>query len=216
MLVEDIMKTEVITLNPTATIEEALLLLQKNKIRHLPIVDDEKQVIGIVSDRDVRDASPSTFLKDADSSELNNEIQTIMSHPVITIHPMDFVEEIAAIFYDKEIACLPVVSNNRLVGIITEKDMLYTLIQLTGTHVQSSLIEVKVPHRPGILPEVAAIFGKRKTNIVSVLIYPYQSDPDYKILVFRIQTLNPMPVIQDLREAGYQLLWPNNIAEPRR
>ncbi|MGJ9457235.1 acetoin utilization AcuB family protein [Oceanobacillus sp. CF4.6] len=216
MLVEDIMKTEVITLNPTATIAEALLLLQKNKIRHLPIVDDEKQVIGIVSDRDVRDASPSIFLTDADSSELNNEIQTIMSHPVITIHPMDFVEEIAAIFYNKEIACLPVVSNNRLIGIITEKDMLYTLIQLTGTHVQSSLIEVKVPHRPGILPEVTAIFGKRKTNIVSVLIYPYQSDPDYKILVFRIQTLNPMPVIQDLREAGYQLLWPNNIAEPRR
>ncbi|WP_249872025.1 acetoin utilization AcuB family protein [Oceanobacillus saliphilus] len=216
MLVEDIMKTEVITLPPTATIADALMLLQKNRIRHLPIVNEDNHVIGIVSDRDVRDASPSTFIKDADSSELKNEIQTIMSQPVITIHPMDFVEEIAAIFYDKEIACLPVVSNHQLVGIVTEKDMLYTLIQLTGTHVQSSLIEVKVPHRPGILPEVAAIFGKRKTNIVSVLIYPYKSDPDYKILVFRIQTLNPMPVIQDLREAGYQLLWPNNIAEPRR
>ena len=216
MLVEDIMKTEVITLPPTATIAEALLLLEMNKIRHIPIIDGEMHVIGIVSDRDVRDASPSIFHTDADHSELNNEIQTIMSSPVITIHPLDFVEEIASTFYDKEIACLPVVSNQMLVGIVTEKDMFYTLIQLTGTHVQSSLIQVKVPDRPGMLPKVTAVFGKRKINIVSVLIYPYQNDSDYKILVFRIQTLNPMPVIQDLREAGYPLLWPNNIAEPKR
>ncbi|HLS08211.1 CBS domain-containing protein, partial [Lentibacillus sp.] len=61
MLVEKVMKTEVTTLPPTATIVEALRLLQENHIRHIPIVDDEKQVIGIVSDRDVRDASPSVF-----------------------------------------------------------------------------------------------------------------------------------------------------------
>ncbi|BAC14178.1 acetoin utilization AcuB family protein [Oceanobacillus iheyensis] len=215
MLVEEIMKTEVITLPPKATINDALQLLQLHKIRHIPIVNDDFQVIGIVSDRDVRDASPSTFFEQPDIGILNNTIDSIMTKQVITIHPMDFVEEIAAIFYDREIACLPVVSNNRLIGIVTEKDMLYTLIQLTGTHVQSSLVEVKVPDQPGILPEVAAIFGKRKINIVSVLIYPYK-DPDYKILVFRVKTLNPMPIIQDLREAGYPLLWPNNIAEPKR
>lgn len=216
MLVEEIMKTEVITLPPKATINDALQLLQQHKIRHIPIVNNDFQVIGIVSDRDVRDASPSTFLDSTtDVDVLNNEIQSIMTSPVVTIHPLDFVEEIAAIFYEREIACLPVVSHERLIGIVTEKDMLYTLIQLTGTHVQSSLIEVKVPDRPGILPEVAAIFGKRKINIVSVLIYPYK-DPDYKILVFRVKTLNPMPIIQDLREAGYPLLWPNNIAEPKR
>ncbi|HLS09436.1 MAG TPA: acetoin utilization protein AcuB, partial [Lentibacillus sp.] len=116
---------------------------------------------------------------------------------------------------DKEFACLPVVRNNQLIGIITEKDMLYTFIQLTGTNVQSSQIEIKVPHKPGILPEVAAVFGERKTNITSVLMYPYNDDPNYKILVFRIQTMNPLPVIQDLRHAGYELMWPNNIAEPK-
>lgn len=138
-----------------------------------------------------------------------------MTSPVITIHPMDFVEEIAYIFYDKEIACLPVVSRNKLVGVVTEKDMLYKLIQLTGTHEQSSLIEVKVPDRPGELPRVAAVFGNHNVNIVSVLLYPYK-DPDYKILVFRVKTLNPMPIINDLREAGYTLLWPNNIMEPKK
>lgn len=215
MLVENIMNTSVITLSPTAKIAEALQLIQEHSIRHIPIVDEENRVIGIVSDRNVRDTCPSIFDENPDQTGLKNEIQTIMSHPVVTIHPLDFVEEIARIFYDEEFSSLPVVSNNKLVGIVTEKDMFYTLIQLTGTHVQSSHIEVKVPHRPGILPEVAAVFGKRKTNITSLLIYPYKDDPNYKILVFRIQTMNPAPVIQDLRIAGYELMWPNNITEPK-
>ncbi|MGP4108272.1 acetoin utilization AcuB family protein [Virgibacillus sp. L01] len=215
MLVEEIMKRDVLTLRKTASIAEALELLHENRIRHIPIVDDNHYVIGIVSDRDVRDASPSILNKDADHNELENEIQSIMTQDVITVHPLDFVEEIARVFYDEEFACLPVVRDNKLVGMITEKDMLQTFIQLTGTNVQSSQIEIKVPHKPGILPEVAAIFGARKTNITSVLIYPYNDDPNFKILVFRIQTMNPMPVVQDLREAGYDLMWPNNIAEPK-
>lgn len=215
MLVEQIMKTDIVTLPPSATIAEALKLLQEHRIRHIPIINEHKNVIGIVSDRDVRDASPSIFDIDSNNLELKNEIQTIMSHPVITIHPLDFVEEIARIFYDEEFAALPVIQDNKLVGIVTEKDMLYTLIQLTGTHVQSSHIEIKVPHRPGILPEVTSIFGKRKVNIVSVLIYPYNDDPNYRVLVFRIQTINPTPVIEDLKEAGYELLWPHNILEPK-
>lgn len=213
MLIENIMQTNVTTLPPTATIAEALRLIQEQHIRHIPIVDEEQSVIGIVSDRDIRDASPSIFDKNPKQADLHKEIQTIMSHPVITIHPLDFVEEIARIFYDEEFSSLPVVSKNQLVGIVTEKDMFYTLIQLTGTHVQSSHIEVKVPHKPGILPEVAAVFGKRKANITSLLVYPYKDDPNYKVLVFRIQTMNPSPVIQDLKEAGYELMWPNNLME---
>ncbi|MEI3599776.1 MULTISPECIES: acetoin utilization AcuB family protein [unclassified Oceanobacillus] len=215
MLVESIMNTDVITLPPTATIEEALRLLKENKIRHIPIVEKDTRVIGIVSDRDVRDAMPSSFLKDADRKELQNEIQTIMTQPVITVHPLDFVEEIARIFYEKEFACVPVVKNEQLVGMVTEKHMLHTFIQLTGTHVQSSQIEVKVPHRPGVLPEVAQIIGDHNVNIVSILIYPYGDDPEYKVLVFRVQTMNPMPIIRGIREAGFKLLWPNNIMEPK-
>lgn len=217
MLVEEIMNRDVITLSPTDTIEKALHILQLNRIRHIPIVEKNKDVIGIISDRNIRDASPSIFKNNTVAEELKNELHTIMSSPVVTVHPLDFVEEIARIFYDEEFACLPVVrKDNRLVGIVTEKDMLQTLIQLTGTNVPSSHIEVRVPHRPGILPEITSIFGKRKVNIVSVLVYPYKDDPAYKILVFRIQTMNPLPIIQDLRDAGYDLMWPNNIPGPKR
>src|SRR5690606_3434067 len=138
MHVEKIMNRNVISLSPSDPIEKAYQLLVKHKIRHIPIVDEDHFVIGIVSDRDIRDASPSIFTNNPDMDVLNKEISSIMSSPVITAHPLDFVEEVARIFYDREIACLPVVSNEKLVGVITEKDLLYTLIQLTGTHVQGS------------------------------------------------------------------------------
>ena len=201
MLVEEIMIKDVITLSPDSTIKEALKVLQDNKIRHIPIVEDG-HVVGIVSDRDVRDASPSILLEDTDTKELDSQIRQIMSQPVFTVHPLDFVEEIAKVFYEKEIACLPVVKNGKLVGIVTEKDMLYTLIQLTGTHVQSSLIEIKVEDKPGMIPKVTQVFGNHNINIASILIYPYKNDPKYKVLVFRVQTMNPMPIIKDLRESG--------------
>lgn len=213
MLVEEIMKRELIHLPADATIAEALKLLERHHIRHIPIVDESLAVIGIVSDRDLRDASPSVFSAADSQEELNHPLDSIMSQPVVTVHPLDFVEEIARIFYEQEFAALPVVQNNQLVGIVTEKDMLHTLIQLTGTNVQSSHIEVKVPHRPGILPEVAALFGKRNVNIVSVLIYPFKDDPNFKILVFRIQTMNPPPLLEELRESGYELMWPNTLPE---
>ncbi|WP_226583798.1 acetoin utilization AcuB family protein [Halobacillus litoralis] len=208
MLVEEMMKEKVITLSSEDTIETALKLLHEYHIRHIPIIDKQSHVIGIVSDRDVRDASPSIFEKDAVPDELQNPISTIMTSPVTTVHPLDFVEEVASIFYEQEIACVPVTRNDKLVGIITEKDMLYTLIQLTGTHVQSSQIEVKVVNKPGILPQVTQVFGKRKVNISSVLIYPYKPDPKYKIIVVRIQTMNPLPTIEDLKNEGYEVLWP--------
>lgn len=215
MHVEEIMNRQFITLEPSDTIAKAHQLLNDNKIRHIPIVNEHQQVIGIVSDRDVRDASPSIFSREENNDVLQREISTIMNTQVLTAHPLDFVEEVARIFYDREIACLPVVSHDKLVGIITEKDLLYTLIQLTGTHVQGSQIEVKVPHKPGILPEVANVFGKHGVNISSVLVYPFKNDPEYKILVFRAQTMNPLPIVRDLRDTGYELMWPNNIPEPR-
>ncbi|GAA0484494.1 acetoin utilization AcuB family protein [Salinibacillus aidingensis] len=208
MLVEEVMKKEVITLPPDAKIETALKLLNKHHIRHIPIVNDHYEVLGIVSDRDVRDASPSIFDQNH-SEQLTNEIQTIMSRPVITVHPLDFVEEVAGIFYENEIACVPVTDNQKLIGIVTEKDVLYTLIQLTGIHEQSSQIELRVENKIGTLPKITNLIGEHKVNISSVFIYPDKRHSGKKIIVFRIQTMNPIPVIESLKNHGYEVLWPN-------
>lgn len=208
MIVEEIMRTQVLTLKKDDTIESALKILIENHLRHIPIVDDENRVIGIISDRDIRDASPS-ILNNNGHEALLNPVEKIMTRNVITVHPLDFVEEVSAIFYEREIACLPVTKDGKLVGIITEKDMLYTLIQLTGANQAGTQIEIKVKNVAGMLTNVAAIIGKRNININSVLVYPDNKDPNYKILVFRIQTMNPTYIISDLKKEGYTVLWPN-------
>jgi acetoin utilization protein AcuB len=95
------------------------------------------------------------------------------------------------------------------VGIITETDLLRTMVELTGAHQPGSQIEVKVPNRSGILYEIAGIIRNRKANILSVLVYPDKTDDRYKILVIRIQMMNPSGLVADIKQAGYQVLWPN-------
>ncbi|GAB2554038.1 CBS and ACT domain-containing protein [Gracilibacillus alcaliphilus] len=208
MLVKDIMKRDVITITEEDTVATALQLLQKHHIRHIPVIDEKKQVIGIVSDRDVRDASPSILDAERDETILTRSIKEVMTSPVVTTHPLEFFEEVATIFYQKEFACLPVVRNKQLVGMITEKDMLQTFIQLTGTHSPSTQMELKVPDRVGVLADVCQYFKQHHIKIVSVYGYPDPKTAGYKVLVFRIQTINPMPVIRAFEESEFDILYP--------
>ncbi|PPA71665.1 acetoin utilization AcuB family protein [Jeotgalibacillus proteolyticus] len=209
MIVEDMMVQDVHTLTPDATLAEAIDKMSANKIRHLPVVDGEFKVVGILTDRDIKEFSPSPFQMNGQDELLETKLQEIMRTPVITGHPLDFVEEVALLFMEERIGCLPIVSDGRLIGMITETDLLHTLIQLTGVSQPGSQIEVKVPNKAGMLYEVAGIIRKNHSNIHSVLVYPYKKDERFKILVFRVQTMNPMSVIEDLREEGHDVLWPS-------
>jgi acetoin utilization protein AcuB len=209
MIVEEIMKKDVTTLFPENTIADAIKLMADKKIRHIPIVNKDNSVIGLVSDRDIKDAAPSVFHWDEHKGELENPVKSIMTTNVITGHPLDFVEEISAIFYEHNISCLPITKDKKLVGIVTETDLLHTLVELTGAHQPGSQIEVKVPNKAGMLCEIASVISIRKANIQSVLVYPDQKDERFKILVVRIQTMNPIAVIEDLKKAGHHVLWPN-------
>lgn len=209
MIVEEIMKTNLTMLRKNNTIAEAYELLRKNRIRHLPIIDKDNELVGLVSDRDIRDALPSRFLFDDQPEVFQKTLESIMTTELITCHPLDFVEEIAALFYEHHIGCLPVVHHQKIIGIVTETDLLYSLVALTGAHQPGSQIEVKVANKGGMLNQVASIISARKANISSVLVYPYKQDENYKILVFRVQTMNPIHIIEDLKQAGFHVLWPN-------
>lgn len=212
MLIQDIMRSSTITLKKENTIGEAVTIFRNGEVRHIPIIDDDNRVIGIISDRDVRDALPSTLFPQAISTVLEVPIEKIMTTNVITCNQNDFVEEVATNFYQYKIGCLPVISNGKLIGLVTEIDVLHTLVTLTGAYQPSSQIELLVKDQPGILSEVVNVFSNEKINIVSVLVYPGK-DVQHKVLVFRIQTMNPLSIIQKLQTEGYTVLWPNEVSE---
>ena len=208
MLIEEIMKKNVITACKETTIKEVINILEKNRIRHLPIVDENKHIIGIVADRDIRDASPSIFHSGEHQEDFLKPIETIMKTNVITAHPLDFVEEVSKLFYEYHIGCLPVTEDNKLVGIITETDVLHTLIELMGAHQPSSQIQVKVQNITGKLADLANIFKERNVNITSVLVIP-NKDPNYKTLAFRVQTIDTRGIVAAIAKEGYEVVFPN-------
>jgi acetoin utilization protein AcuB len=209
MIVEEIMKTEVATLLPTDTIADAIHLMESRKIRHIPIINTEKHLVGLVTISKIREATPSIFHVKEHPEDIKKPVETIMEQNVITGHPLDFVEEVAALFYEHKISCLPIINQRELVGIVTETDLLHTMVELTGAHQPGSQIEIKVPNLAGMLSDITAVIKNRKANILSVLVYPDKEDKQSKVLVFRVQTMNPTPLIQDLKQAGYHVLWPN-------
>jgi len=207
MRIEDIMRKKVITASPATTIGEALLLLRANRIRHLPVVEQD-QLVGLISDRDLREALPSRLLThEDDNTVLHKPVAAIMRREVITGHPLDFIEDAAAQVYEHKIGSLPIVDGGRLVGMITETDLFSSLIELFGVNKPSSHIEVEVEDRVGVLAEVSQVFRDAQVNICSVLVYPGKNPP-FKNLVFRAQTIDPRPLIQMLTEKGFTVVWP--------
>lgn len=209
MIVEEIMKTEVASLFPTNTIADAIDLMDAKRIRHIPIINEENHLLGLITVAKIREATPSIFHANEHPEDLKKTLDSIMEKDVITGHPLDFVEEAAGLFYEHKISCMPIINDKKLVGIITETDLLRTMVELTGVHQPGSQIEIKVPNISGMLSDIASIIRNRKANILSVLVYPDKEDEQKKIIVIRVQLMNPTGLIQDLKKAGHQVLWPN-------
>ena len=217
LLVRDWMTEHLVTLSPEASVAEALTLCRKRRIRHIPILEDGR-LVGIVSDRDLRDASPA--LGDPERARTLQEIRVadVMTQEVITVHPQDSIENAAQQMYELKIESLPVVSEGavadagstvaeeEVLGIVTSSDVMRALVTLAGLPEPGCRIEVSVPNREGILAEVAGKIRELEVDIVSVL-----SDPDrrsgQRTMVFQLATADPSSVMQSLKRAGYEVSW---------
>ena len=207
MLVESMMIRDVITLSPQHTLQEALEMTEKKRIRHLPVVDANGCVVGILSDRDLRSATPSPLMEGDHEAVLKTRVETIMIRDVITCHPLDFVEDAAAQMYRHRVGSLPVISHEKLVGIITERDILHTLVEMMGVNSPTSRVEVVVPDRPGMLANIADLLRARRINASTVMVFPINKE-GHKSIVFRIGTMDPRRFIQDIQNAGYDVVQP--------
>ncbi len=211
LLVKDSMTREVVTLTPETTAAEALALCREEKIRHLPVLEGGR-LAGMVSDRDLRLATPA--LGDAARAEALVKIQVadVMSREVFTADPEDPIEQAANEMRERKIGCLAVVEHDDLVGIITSSDVMEALTYLVGAHEPGSRMEVSVPDRPGTLAGAAGIFGMCGINIVSVVMgartEPAEDAPSERLVVFRVDTIDTSEAAAQLENAGYTVLWP--------
>ena len=139
MHVRDVMAPNPITIDPEAPLETAVAVMLERRVRHLPVVDDEGRLVGIVTDRDLRSAMLGPAIADylpttprgrllALASSLDEvRVSHVMTWGAVTIGPDAPVAQAAAIMVTTRLGSLPVVEGKRLVGIVTERDVLKAL-----------------------------------------------------------------------------------------
>lgn len=211
MLVRTRMTPNVHTASPDTTIAEALMLTRAHRIRHLPVVADDR-LVGLVTDRDLRLATPPIWAEERD--ELKQQLHSrrvgeVMVKEIITTSPVTPIEEAAKQLYENRIGCLPVMDDDRLVGILTETDLLRALVELFGAKQPSSRLEVRMPNKPGELARVVRVVGIEHRINITGLIVTSAEGADESAAIMQLQTLNPSPIIRALRKLGYTVGWPS-------
>ena len=212
LVVRDSMTREIVTLAPDETVGTALALCRERRIRHLPILSEGK-LVGIVSDRDLRSATPSFGEPERAAALQKVLVEAVMASDVIFALPDDPIEQAANTMRERRIGCLPVVEAGELVGILTVSDVMTALVYLVGANEPGSRMEIAVPDRPGSLAGAAGIFGMCGINIVSAAMGPTREPEEEgalreRIVVFRVDTIDTTEVVGYLEEAGYSVLWP--------
>src|SRR3990172_7851989 len=136
MLVKDRMTLNPVTILPETTHKQASELMREHRIDHLPVVDRQGHLVGIVVHEDLLSAqpSPATTLSIYEIHSLLTKLQVkeIMIHPVHTVQGDYPLEEAARLMLTYNVGCLPVMEQDRLVGIITDADIFATFVALLG------------------------------------------------------------------------------------
>ena len=209
MYIGRIMHTDLVTVSPETTLVEAKDILENKKIEHLLVVNESGKLVGILSDRDLKQnwASPATSLSTHELTYLLQKVlvKMIMVKTVVTIPVDTTIERAAYIMQQHNISALPVMENDELAGIITSTDVIEVLLDAVGMSDDSTRIGVFVKDNMGVLAEVSAILRDEKVNIQSLLSWPEKKYPGVTQLVMRVAAKDGNKAIIALQEKGFKV-----------
>ncbi|MCD6319746.1 MAG: CBS domain-containing protein [Candidatus Desulfofervidaceae bacterium] len=189
------MVKEVITVDKGADIKEAIRLMEKHSIRHLPVVEGDR-FLGLVTEGDLRQLLIPAMLEEI-------KVKDVMITEPITVTPQTDIETAAKLIYKYKIGGLPVVENNKLVGILTTTDILRAFIEIMGILTAGSRLDVVIGDSPAAFKEVYNIISSHNGRIVSLGILPNQDETIYS---FRLEKCSLEPIVKALGERGYKII----------
>jgi acetoin utilization protein AcuB len=207
-----------VTIGPEASFYEARNLIHEKGVRHLPVVDKNNMLVGIVTDRDIREAAPSdaTLLSVQELNYLLGKLKVSSfmtpKDKLITITPDTLIEEAVQLMHDNKIGCLPVIEQGKLYGIFTETDALDHLVDIFGFKQKGTRLTLALEDKPGTMLGILEIFKKYNINIISIVTPSFMVEGK-RIAAIRIKTEEYKDVVKDLENAGYDVLsigkWPS-------
>ena len=215
--IQEKMQKNPITISPEATFYEARAIIRDKGIRHLPVVDKDHRLVGLVTDNDIREAAPS----DATSLSVHElhyllgklKVSAFMTpkNKIITITPETIIERAAQLLHEHKIGCLPVVEGEKLLGLITETDILSLFVDLFGFNKMGTRLTIALEDKPGQLHGILEVIKDFGVNIISVAGGTFKVQGK-RLLVIRIETQDYQAVVNGLKKVGYEVLsidkWP--------
>lgn len=214
MLVKDQMTPSPMCGHPEMSVIEAQALMEDNHFRHLPIVDDDGNLVGLLTQQLLLRAVPSDVSKFSPfvikyiGTKL--KVRSVMVKDVVTIDEDTAIEEAARIMADKKIGCLPVMRDGELVGIISDNDLFSIMVGLLGARRAGMRITIQQPDRAGEVARVTKSIADQGGYLSVFVTYPTE-DPTIWASVLKVtnlphetlmETLNSLPDIsvRDTRE----------------
>ncbi len=208
MLVRDRMTPNPTTITVDTSIKDALNLVRSKPFRHLPVLDADGKLVGIVTEKSLVYASPTSTTTmsvfEVDYILSRTTVGQVIQGEVITVQPDLPIEEAARVMIDHRIGCLPVVEDDRLVGIISDTDIFRVLVEGLGGGHPSLRVTVTIPEEVGSLARVTQCIASLGGNIHSLGTF-WGQGPEDRVIAFRLEGLERETISQALERENIQV-----------
>lgn len=213
MFVSNSMTKKVVTIDKDADIFEAREKMVQHRIRHLPVIGKDNYLLGIITDRDIRSASPSIVLHESDKMEEGEKLLTIKVKDVMTKNPVTVsishtIQDALLIIQNEKVGACPVVDeSNILKGIISVHDLLRAFVNVLGIGEPGMLLCIIAEDKIGQLKKIVDAITEENISFGSVLVSRYWDEGKRAVFPYLL-TQNVGPVKRKLEKMGYTLLDP--------
>jgi len=209
MLVKDRMTSDPVVITTDTSLKEALDLVRSEPFRHLPVLDENGKLVGIVTEKSLVYASPTSTTTlsvfEVDYILSRTKVGQIIQGPVITVGTDLPIEEAARVMVDHRIGCLPVVEDDKLVGIISDTDIFRVFVEGMGGGHPLLRITVVIPEEVGSLERITSRVAALGGNIHSLGTF-WGERPQDRVIAFRLDGVDRETAVQALEADGIQVV----------
>ncbi|MES9857550.1 MAG: CBS and ACT domain-containing protein [Sedimenticola sp.] len=211
MYVSQIMTREVDTASEEMKLSHAAQLMRENDRRYLPVVDAENRLTGLFSHKHLANAEPSpiTTLSVGEVNYLTSKVTVgqLMEKTPVTCTPETLVEVAGCLIREHKTGCLPVIDKGRMVGVISETDILDFFLDITGSALkETTRIAVLLEDKPRSLSRFLDEISNCDGTIATVVSPVTTDEQNRRILIVRYRAKDPAELDNHLKALGYEVV----------